>query len=289
MDIWSLIYLILKISIYLVVFGTIGTELFYLHFNKILTDNTKEYCFSLKRKTAFSGVILSLITFLFVAGSFGGNLANLFNPIILKLAGNSKAGYAALIMLTGFFFIILSSKKLRLISKELRFLGILLILLSFNITGHASNNGIVSQAFLNIHLIGISYWLGALLPLKHICIKPFPEEKLYKIAHNFGVYATGYVIFLLIAGAGLGYLLLEGNIQSLLTSSYGNILLLKISAVTVLLSVGAFNKIRLVPLLKKNLDTGAKKLNISINTEIILVFIIIIMTSLLTTSIALPI
>ena len=62
-------------------------------------------------------------------------------------------------------------------------IAILLILYSFIVIGHSLKGGLLTQSLVVIHLIGLSYWLGSLLPLQKMCnLNDFVELK--KIAHN---------------------------------------------------------------------------------------------------------
>ena len=79
-----------------------------------------------------------------------------------------------------------------------------------------------------------------------------------------------------------------GDIEQLLTSDYGRALLVKLAFVTILLGFGAVNKFRLVPELKNKNVSYVIKLRKSINVEICILFIILAISSLLTTSIELP-
>ena len=113
------------------------------------------------------------------------------------------------------------------------------------------------------------------------------EENLFQVAHRFGVYAVYYIGILLISGLILGTILV-GGIEQLLNSDYGKAFLLKLGFVTILLVLGALNKFRLVPQLENNDFFYAMKLRKSINIEIGILFIILVISSLLTTSIELP-
>ena len=84
--------------------------------------------------------------------------------------------------------------------------------------------------------------------------------------------------------------------QSVLVLFFGFLLVLlwikaflfKLFFATTLLGIGALNKFRLVPQLKNNNLSHAIKLRKSINVEISILFIILVISSLLTTSIELP-
>ena len=172
------------------------------------------------------------------------------------------------------------------ISYILSFLGVSSILLSFVIFGHATKHGLVGQLLIIIHLVGLSFWIGSLLPLRKMC--NFIEyEKLRVVAHLFGIYALGYVGILIVAGLIFSYILL-GDISSLITTDYGNVLLIKMIIVSMLLSLGAMNKFKIIPYLSINQNLGLKRLKNSIQIEIFCVLLILFFTSLLTTSLELP-
>ena len=100
-------------------------------------------------------------------------------------------------------------------------------------------------------------------------------------------YAFGYVGVLIIAGLIFSYILL-GDISKLITTSYGNVLLIKMIIVSMLLSLGAMNKFKIIPYLSINPNLSLKKLKKSIQMEIYCVLLIFFFTSLLTTSVTLP-
>ena len=133
----------------------------------------------------------------------------------------------------------------------------------------------------------ISFWVGSFLPFRYSTQGKIEEENLFQIAHQFGVYAVYYIGVLLISGLTLGTILV-GGIDQLLNSDYGKAFLLKLAFVTTLLGIGALNKFRLVPQLKNNNLSFAIKLRKSINIEISILFVILVISSLLTTSIELP-
>ena len=166
-------------------------------------------------------------------------------------------------------------------------LGFALILSSFSLYGHSTINGLSSQLLIVLHLGAISFWVGSFLPLRYSTQGKIEEENLFQIAHQFGVYAVYYIGVLLITGLMLGTILV-GGIEQLVTSDYGKAFLFKLFFATTLLGIGALNKFRLVPQLKNNNLSHAIKLRKSINVEISILFIILVISSLLTTSIELP-
>ena len=182
---------------------------------------------------------------------------------MLQLAWQSKAGQAAIVMLTGFIFMVIWVSKPTKLSSTHGWVGTALLLVSFSTVGHSTQAGLLTQMLVMVHLIGVAYWLGALLPLRQLCRTSKSVKALVAVCYQFSAYAVGYIAALIIAGTSFAYLLL-GNINLLLTSVYGNVLLIKLSAVTFLLKLAVLNKFRLVPLLVKDMILGVKQLQISI-------------------------
>ena len=286
MDIWSITNPFLKTLLYLSLLGTVGTLLFSLHFSKYQSLAGVRYCQSLINKSASLGIIVSLGTFFSVAGNMGGDFVSAIDMIMLRLAFESKLGLASLIALLGFVILRVTNKSTSQLGFVISLIGLILVLLSFVISGHSTKDGFITQSLLLIHLVGISYWLGSLLPFSWMCISD-DDENLYIITHRFGVLAIGYIMALMISGFIFAYHLI-GSFYALINTSYGNVLLAKLVAVFLILSLGALNKFKLVPLLIKNPTVGAKRLRSSVNFEILLALIILGFSSLLTTSLTLP-
>jgi putative copper export protein len=221
------------------------------------------------------------------AGNIGGDLQSAFDPLMISIALSSKAGQSILVLFFGFLLVLLWISPFQNQRRILGILGFALILSSFSLYGHSTINGLSSQLLIVLHLGAISYWVGSFLPLRYSTQGKIEEENLFQIAHQFGVYAVYYIGVLLITGLMLGTILV-GGIEQLVTSDYGKAFLFKLCFVTILLGIGALNKFRLVPQLKNNNLSHAIKLRKSISVEISILFIILVISSLLTTSIELP-
>ena len=195
-------------------------------------------------------------------------------------------GKSYLLLIVGFSFLYFSYYFQNIFVNAFNIIGTVLILISFIVIGHSLSQGIYTQILLLIHLFCISYWLGSFLPFKYMCnIKNY--ENLYLVAHDFGIYATFYIGLLVITGLIFSYFLL-GGILPIITSTYGNVLICKLLLVSSVLMIGAINKFRIVPNIKRNLTLGQSKLKRSINIEFILTWLILFLTSILTTSLPTP-
>lgn len=286
MEVWSFLNPIIRMIFYISAFGSVGTLIYLVHFYRLLEFEQRSYCFSLIKKSSIIGSIIAFLSFLSIPGNMGGDFKSVIDTQLIELTLETISGKAALLSLLGFILIYFSCIKKSKISYILSFLGVSSILLSFVIFGHATKHGLVGQFLIIIHLVGLSYWIGSLLPLRKMC--NFIEyEKLRLVAHLFGIYALGYVGVLIIAGLIFSYILL-GDISSLITTDYGNVLLIKMIVVSMLLSLGAMNKFKIIPYLSINQNLGLKRLKNSIQIEIFCVLLILFFTSLLTTSLELP-
>ena len=287
MEIWAILAPLVKVLLYVLSFLAVGTGLFILHFRSFLSQPTLAYCCRLVRKSSLIGSIIAPLLLLMTAGNIGGDLQSAFDPLMISIALSSKAGQSILVLFFGFLLVLLwisPFQNQRLIPG---ILGFAFILSSFSLYGHSTINGLTSQLLIVLHLGAISFWVGSFLPLRYSTQGKIEEENLFQIAHRFGVYAVYYIGVLLITGLMLGTILV-GGIEQLVTSDYGKAFLFKLCFVTILLGIGALNKFRLVPQLKNNNLSHAIKLRKSINVEISILFIILVISSLLTTSIELP-
>ena len=112
-------------------------------------------------------------------------------------------------------------------------------------------------------------------------------SNLHVIAHRFGILAIFYLAVLIISGGSFAYILMN-DIGLLFSTSYGNAFLIKMSLVSLLLLFGALNKFKNVPLIKNEPTVGSFQLKKSIRIEMFIALLILSLTSILTTSMTLP-
>ena len=285
-EIWTILNPIIRTLIYFTALYSIGSVLFKVHFYKFFNEEINVYCKKIIRNSALLGFIISILAFLSVAGNLGGEIKSILEIDLIKLSFETMQGKSYLLLIVGFSFLCFSYYFKRIFMNAFNIIGTVIIFISFIVIGHSLSQGIYTQILLLIHLFCISYWLGSFLPLRHMCNKK-NYKNLYLVAHNFGVYATFYVGLLVITGLTFSYFLL-GGILPILTSTYGNVLLCKLLLVSSILMIGAINKFRIVPKIKGNLALGQSKLKRSINIEFMLTWLILFLTSILTTTLPTP-
>ena len=159
--------------------------------------------------------------------------------------------------------------------------GGLAVWMSFAMTGHTPERGVFVAGLLVVHLAAVSYWLGALWPLRRLCRDP-DVERVAAIMKRFGDIAAFVVGSLIAAGAIVAWSLLLAP-AALVESSYGRLLLGKLAAVALLLSLAALNKWRLVPALRSEGARAQAALRRSITVEMWLAGLILAVTATLTT------
>ena len=286
LDIWTIVNPVIRTFIYLNALYSIGLILFKFHFQKYFNREINSFCNKIIKNSAFLGLSISILAFISIAGNLGGDLKSIFELELIELSFETIQGKSNLYLIVGFSFLSLSHYFPPLVFRAFNILGAILIIISFIVVGHSLSQGIFSQFLVLIHIICLSFWLGSFLPLRYMCtIKNFTN--LYFIADNFGRYAVVYIGILILTGLIFSYILL-GGILPLITSTYGNVLLIKLFIVSMILIIGTINKFRIVPEMKKDLSTGQIKLKNSINIEIISSVLVLFTTSILTTSLPTP-
>jgi copper resistance protein D len=170
-----------------------------------------------------------------------------------------------------------------LLATRLRWPGISLaaavvMVASFALEGHTVSNGnrLLLAALLLIHFAAICWWLGAFYPLLALT-RQAPPDVVAGTARAFGRQAAWIVGALLVAGVALLVVLCDGELR--LDSAYQQRFAIKLALVAGLLSLAAWNKFRLTPLLDASYALGAAKLRRSIRCEMAVALVILAATA----------
>jgi putative copper resistance protein D len=146
---------------------------------------------------------------------------------------------------------------------------------------HALNPDVLPILLLSVHLLGIAFWLGALLPLSWLA-RGGDLPRIAAATARFGAAAVLVVGTLVVAGAALLWLLL-GHSMALWNSNYGRWLIVKLALVACILSLAAFNKWRLTPRLLAGDGRAAASLRTTIRFELLVGGAILAVTATFTT------
>jgi putative copper resistance protein D len=236
------------------------------------------------------GFAAVIINFFIQVGSFSDTgLSGVFDTGLISFLWQSTVGDSVLWRLLAFtvlgFALLLSDFNVKYgtfsfrhaTSTFLYMMAIFSFAYSFTFIGHSAVTGSAAKWFLAVHIITVSWWIGALYPLWLSCNLLQPPA-LYKLMCLFGQIAVFMVGILIACGIGLLYLFLE-NPLALLTTTYGLAMLLKLIFIVSLLSIAAYHKFSLVQEIQQ--PTGIKKLQKSINNEMLIAAMILAVTAVL--------
>jgi len=159
--------------------------------------------------------------------------------------------------------------------------AILGLSMSFTVLGHSNQLDLFSRLMVVMHVVSVSLWIGALVPLYSLCRDHHADEirSVAALMRLFGQAAWVVLAVMLFSGGWVLWQLSDG-LTHLLSSDHGRLLLTKLVLVAGLLALGARHKYQLVPgLTAQNLF----RLRRSIALETALAALILLVTAILTT------
>ena len=289
-DIWTILTPLLRFAFYPALLLAIGGVIFSGVMSRHLGPAICAYTGKVTRRAAFAGLCIAGLQIPAVAGNMAGDLAGMGDPLLIALVLETPAGAAAVMAAAGFLLILLVEMVVKDPAHPLRITGPGLAVMSMLLAGHVTTGGIQAGILLAVHLAGLGFWLGALLPLRAMCRDPERfggQVALADLADLFGRRAIWIVPVLLLAGT-LYAVMLVGSVAALATTPYGQVLIVKVGLVSGLLGLAALNKFRLVPALRDGEAAAPLRLRRSIDWELAGVAAVLLATSLMTTSLLLP-
>ncbi len=289
-EIWDVLRPLSKFGLYLAMFLAAGGLIFEALFRRHVPEQTQRFVGLLVGIAAWAGLVLVGVRLAVAAGSLGGDLASAMDPVLLELVIKSPLGLSSVVAGIGFAMITVINRVKARGEQSARIVAAATVLLSLTVVGHATMLGAITGVLLALHLGGVAFWLGALLPLRQMCGAAGDADSamvLADVADRFGRIAQNVVAVLVVVGIAYAAILL-GSVTALLTTGYGAALLVKILLVAGLLGLAARNRFQIVPALQEGDLAAAMRLRRTINHEILVALAILVMSSLLTSSLTLP-
>ncbi len=247
------------------------------------------------RRTVWIGMIaaavaaVSLLAGLGVrAGRLSGlGLAGMTDAMMLRIVWDGPVGTAVAIRFAGLVAVASGLALFRWrLAGLLTAAGALAYASSYAFVGHAAADPRwLLGGLLALHLLALSFWLGAFAPLA-MAARAFAFADAAALLHAFGRAASWAVAVLVTAGGCFAVLLVQTP-EGLVATAYGRILLVKLGLVIVLLTLAALNKLRLVPALAAGNEAVRQKLVSTIRLEALAAAAILLTTAFLT-SVATP-
>ena len=291
MDIWVLILLLVRVSLYIGMMLVNGSILYGLLLGTQMTAGSKAHLAGLVRVGALVGLAAVALQIPASAGYLGGDVASAFDPLYLQLMLETTLGWSSLLVAAGFIMAVWLPRLAVKYHIPTGGLICLLIASAFAVHGHATTGGMITRLLLVVHLAFVAVWLGAFLPLHRLCRlatdDPAALRELAKTGRRFAQVGSIAVALLLVSGGALAAFL-TGSVTAMVTTGYGLALLGKVILVSGLLGLAALNRFRLVPAVDSGERAAASRLGLSVRVEMLGALAIMLVTSLLTTSLALP-
>jgi len=287
-DPWTWLRVLAAAAFYASALVAVGGLLFRLVFGGDPGLNRAAGLRTLVSTGAGLALLLLLLQWPLQAGFLGGGTwAAAFDPGLLALVFDGAAGQRILLAGSGLlllFGVWIESDRWRGLGAAASLLGAALVLLAFTQVGHSTGEPrLLLASLLLLHLGGLAFWIGALIPLYRISASPPLSEAAGRVLQRFGRVATPVVAILIAAALLLAWRLMEGW-TPLLHSAYGQVLLLKIAVLGLLLGLAGLNRWILVPAFQSGAPRARQRLRASILTEAVLVALILLLTAFLTTT-----
>lgn len=285
LDIWQVLAMLTKFIIYGGLFTSVGLIFNLIIFKEALAP-IRTRLLKQVRLFALVAFVAQLIRFDLRGAALIGEITGLIDTEILGMIWESSVGRAVEMRLVGMALLIVGTLFAR--GTFLSFIGALVAIWSFYFIGHVPEyDDLFLQLLLFAHLLVAAFWIGVLSPLKMLASQKNTFEQASNLGHLFGKIATFAVPALIGAGIVMTYYLL-GDIESVLFSTYGRFLLLKVIIVGVLLTLAALNKLRFIPKMLNGDTIGAAYLIKAIKWEMLAFAAIFLITAILTTLLSLP-
>ena len=218
--------------------------------------------------------------------SMSGDAGGLVNVGLARMILQAGEGRASLVRLIG-LMLIGAGLTARRSPAAVALLGSLAAATSFAWVGHvhslasAPRGAWLPAPAIVVHLLGVAFWLGALLPLLMVA-GGADIARIAATARRFGTAALIVVGVLLAAGVTLLCVMLRG-VSDLWADDYGRLALTKVLLVSCLLALAALNHLRLTPRLCAYDESALRALKRSIMAELAVAGCILVVTAAMTT------
>lgn len=285
-DLWAMAAILAKLMLYVGVTGATGLTII----RSAYPDLTAPLGNRIRSQALFLAGLAggaAGLGFLLRGAALTGDAAGMTDPEMLGLLWQTPVGDALISRIFGTGLII-AGLLIPGVGLWIALAGGTLALWSFTQVGHVPDiegNGL--RLLLLLHLLGVSFWIGVLGPLRDLARDPRHLRNAAWLGHRFGRAAMAIVPGLLLAGLVMAWLLL-GDLRALFGTGYGQMLLVKLTLVGALLMLAAANKLRFVPAMLGGDARAARHLSRSIVIEAVVIVLVLAVTATLTSVLPVP-
>jgi putative copper export protein len=266
---------------FLFVLQATGVALFIAIFGRRLS-NSGEPIRRLGRWSALIGLVCVAAHYGLDAARLAGDFSEIWDASLQETVLRSGSGAACAVRVLGLSLAALALRRAGTLALALGILGAVTAAASFVLVGHTSVHPQrwLLGPLLIVHLLIVAFWIGALLPLQIASLREAPDT-LAKLVHAFSAVATWLVPGILLAGLGLTIFLVPAI--EVFRQPYGLLLLVKVAAFMLLMSLAALNKWRLGPALVRGERYRRLAFQRSLLAEYLLLFAALTVTAVMTT------
>jgi len=231
----------------LVVAGFLLAAVFLLPTSKDVVEGLSVSAVSLASRWAVVWSVSSLVVFvLTVSDVFARPLTDLSFPLFTSLAFDSSLGRALLVQAAVAGIIALACRSTISVGPLAVWLGVgLAALLPVSLTGHSTSSGShdLATTSLFLHVVGVSVWVGGLVALGWVALRG--SKRLPDAIARYSVLALWAIAVVAVSGIANASVRLVGW-GDVLGSSYGQLVVAKVVALTVLAVLGWRQRRRIV-------------------------------------------
>ena len=193
------------------------------------------------------GIVMSQAALLTGKGAGAVTDSNVLRDVL-----NQNLGWSLALLMIGLAAVHLSTDiAKKVVSQSLALSGGLAVTVSFAVWGHATELSptAISLAANAIHATAAALWLGGLVGLVMVLSLRAPEtvRSTAGIIGRFSLVAFWSVIALTIAGLTLTITGSDASLNSILTTTWGQLILAKIGLTLIVVLIAAWNRRKLVP------------------------------------------
>jgi putative copper resistance protein D len=279
---WDVAAMFAKAVTYAATFGAAGAVFFAFYCGTLLRNQQRGLLRRLIGILVGVAAAAGILRILLLAGSMSGEMAGMldsgFAGMILR-AGEGRAGGTRTVGLALILFALSKNPAYR----GPAIAGAVIAPTSFAWVGHIHGLGpnTAPSLLLCLHLLCVTFWLGALPPLL-IITAGGNLPQIAAAAARFGMLALRVVALLLAAGASL-LVMLIGSAAQFWGSDYGKMMALKLLGVAALIGLAAWNKLVLTPKLLRGDERAVGLFKGSVLAEMAVGTVILLTTAAFTT------
>jgi putative copper resistance protein D len=279
---WDAAAVCAKAITYAATLGAAGAIFFLAYCGSLLQEPQRSRIRRLIGILCLASALATGAKILLMSAMMSGDLAGMFDMAFARMILGAGEGLASGVRLAGLAlcaFAVSSNPRFRALAPA----GAAIASMSFAGIGHvhALWPNVAPSLLLCVHLLCAAFWLGALAPLL-ITARDRNHSQIAGVAARFGKWALGVVVLLLSAGASLLWILIRDAAQ-FWSSDYGRMMAIKLFFVAALLGIAGANKLYLTPRLLQGHSKAFIWFRRSVQTEMVLGALILLITATFTT------